>query len=416
MLEVEVALVSSLEKLGSAPEGTAEEVEKASKRVELDRVKELESEIKHDVMAVVRAIEEKCEGEAGEFVHFGATSNDIIDTADALRLEESCEIIENKLETLCEKLAQKAKENKETLCAGRTHGQAGVPTTWGHRFARWADEILRHLDRLDEVKSRLLVGKMSGAVGTGASFGEVAGEVQKETMRELDLEASNISSQIIDRDRHAEYVFLLANIATTLDKITINIRNMQRTEIAEVEEGFEEGQVGSSTMPHKRNPIKSENVGGLSRVVRNLVNVELRNNTLWEERDLTNSSSERVVFSEASVLTDHLIEQTIDIIDGLRVDESKSLYNINRLNGLNMAESIMMELARSGMGRQTAHEEVRKAAMKAQEEDREMIQTLVENEKIMNYLNRDDIEDLLKPEKYLGNAIKDIENVIDKVR
>ncbi len=416
MLKVEIALVHSLEKLDKAPEGTTEIVEKAAKKVELDRVKEIESEIKHDVMAVVRAIEEKCEDGAGEFVHFGATSNDIIDTADALRLRDSCSILEDKLKKLRRELAKKAEKHKETVCAGRTHGQAGVPTTWGHRFARWADEIDRHIERLEEIKKRILVGKMSGAVGTGASFGEKSKEVEKITMDQLDLGVSRISSQIIDRDRHAEYVFLLASIATSLDKITINIRNMQRTEISEVEEGFGEKQVGSSTMPHKRNPIKSENVGGLSRVVRNLVNVELRNNTLWEERDLTNSSSERVVFSEINVLTDHVLSQTIDIIKNLKVDKSKSLENIENLGGLNMAESVMMYLAKNGMGRQTAHEEVRRSAMEAQEKNKEFKEALSENRKIMKYLNEEKIEKLLKPEKYLGNSVEKVEDIVKEIK
>ena len=333
MLDVEVALARAEEATGDVPEGVADEIESAAEDVTLERVKEIEAEIHHDVMAIVRAVEENCDenSDAGEYAHFGATSNDIIDTADALRLRESCDILEGRLKELRDALVEKADEHKETVCAGRTHGQIGVPTTWGHKFAVWASEVDRHLDRLDGVRERVEVGQMSGAVGTQASFvrrladedtdgvggSENAREISRRAMEELDLCEEEISTQIIARDRHAEYVGWLANVVTTLDKICTNVRNMQRTEIAEVEEGFGAQQVGSSTMPHKRNPVKSENVCGLARVVRGFVETQLQNNVLWEERDLTNSSSERVVFAETSVLADHCINRTKNVIEGL---------------------------------------------------------------------------------------------------
>lgn len=414
MLDVEVALAQAEEETGDVPEGTAEDVRRAAESVELERVKEIENEIHHDVMAVVRALQEETM-EFGEYIHFGATSNDVIDTADALRLRESLEILEDKLEVLRDALVEKADEHKETVCAGRTHGQIGVPTTWGHRFALWADEADRHLGRLEELRPRLLVGQMSGAVGTQAALGPNARKISRRTMEELGLGEAAITNQVVQRDRHAEYVFWLANVVTTLDKICTNVRNLQRTEIGEVEEGFGEGQVGSSTMPHKRNPIKSENVCGLARVVRGFVRTELRNNVLWEERDLTNSSSERVVFTEASVLVDHTLDYAIDVVEGLGFHPDSIQRNLELLDGVNMAEAVMMELARRGMGRQKAHERIREAAMRAQEEGVGFKRALLEDDAVSGYLTENDVDGLLDPDEYLGTAVTQVEEVVERL-
>ena len=417
MLDVEVALARAEEETGDVPEGTADEIADAAEDVTLERVKEIEAEIHHDVMAIVRAVEEQCddESDAGEYTHFGATSNDIIDTADALRLRESCDILEERLVALRDALVEKADEHKRTVCAGRTHGQIGVPTTWGHKFAVWASEVDRHLDRLEGVRERVEVGQMSGAVGTQASFGENAREISHRTMEELDLREEEISTQIIARDRHAEYVSWLANIVTTLDKICTNVRNMQRTEIAEVEEGFGAQQVGSSTMPHKRNPVKSENVCGLARVVRGFVETQLQNNVLWEERDLTNSSSERVVFAETSVLADHCVNRTKNVIEGLGFHDDEIRENLEMLDGVNMAEAVMMELARRGYGRQKGHEAVRRAAMRAHEEGLSMKESLLQDEEIGEWLDEDEIETLIDPDGYIGTSVERVEEVVERL-
>ena len=417
MLNVEVALARAEEETGDIPEGTAEEIADASEDVTLERVKEIEAEIHHDVMAVVRAVEENCDdSDAGEYVHFGATSNDVIDTADALRLRESCDILEERLKELRDALVEKADEHKRTVCAGRTHGQIGVPTTWGHKFAVWASEVDRHLNRLEGVRERVEVGQMSGAVGTQASFGENGREISRRTMKELDLREEEISTQIIARDRHAEYVSWLANVVTTLDKICTNVRNMQRTEIAEVEEGFGAQQVGSSTMPHKRNPVKSENVCGLARVVRGFVETQLQNNVLWEERDLTNSSSERVVFAETSVLTDHCVNRTTNVVEGLGFHDDEIRENLEMLDGVNMAEAVMMELARRGYGRQKGHEAVRRAAMRAHEEGLSMKESLRQDEEIGEWLDEDEIETLIDPDGYIGTSVERVEEVVERLR
>ena len=431
MLDVEVALARAEEATGDVPEGVADEIESAAEDVTLERVKEIEAEIHHDVMAIVRAVEENCDenSDAGEYAHFGATSNDIIDTADALRLRESCDILEGRLKELRDALVEKADAHKETVCAGRTHGQIGVPTTWGHKFAVWASEVDRHLDRLDGVRERVEVGQMSGAVGTQASFvrrladedtdgvggSENAREISRRAMEELDLCEEEISTQIIARDRHAEYVGWLANVVTTLDKVCTNVRNMQRTEIAEIEEGFGAQQVGSSTMPHKRNPVKSENVCGLARVVRGFVETQLQNNVLWEERDLTNSSSERVVFAETSVLADHCINRTKNVIEGLGFHDDEIRENLEMLDGVNMAEAVMMELARQGYGRQKGHEAVRRAAMRAHEEGLSMKESLLEDEEIGEWLDEDEIETLIDPDGYIGTSVERVEEVVERL-
>jgi adenylosuccinate lyase len=417
MLDVEIALARAEEATGDVPEGVADEVADAAEGVTLERVKEIEAEIHHDVMAVVRAVEENCDDgvDAGEYIHFGATSNDIIDTADALRLRESCDILESRLLNLRDALVEKADEHKHTVCAGRTHGQIGVPTTWGHKFAVWASEVDRHLDRLEGVRERVEVGQMSGAVGTQASFGDNAREISRRAMEELDLREEEISTQIVARDRHAEYVGWLANVVTTLDKVCTNVRNMQRTEIAEVEEGFGAQQVGSSTMPHKRNPVKSENVCGLARVVRGFVETQLQNNVLWEERDLTNSGSERVVFAETSVLTDHCLRRTKNVIEGLGFHDDEIRENLESLDGVNMAEAVMMELARKGYGRQKGHEAVRRAAMRAHEEGLNMKESLLRDEEITEWLNEDELETLLDPDGYTGTSVERVEEVIERL-
>ena len=347
MLSVEAALAKAQVNLNYIPKGMDKEIALGVKLVTLDRVKEIEDEIHHDVMAVVLALAEQS-GDAGKWCHFGATSNDILDTATALQIKDALLILRKETVKLRQVLIESALSHKNTVCAGRTHGQIGVPTTYGLRFAIWASEIDRHIERLDQLTPRATVGKMSGAVGTQAAFGKKGIQIQEKTMEYLGIMAADVSNQVIQRDRHAEFVMWMANTVTTLDKICIEIRSLARSEIAEVEESFGKKQVGSSTMPHKRNPIKSEQVCGLARIVRAMVEPELRNNTLWDERDLTNSSCERIVFPESCVLTDHVIRLTTTIIQNLRFYPENIRKNLNLLNGLNMGEAIMIELSKKG--------------------------------------------------------------------
>ncbi len=414
MIRVELALLKSLAKHGFVSSKEVEELEKKCETVKVDRIKEIEAEIKHDIMALVKAMSEVAEGDAGKWIHFGATSNDIIDTATALQLRDSLTLIKEKLVELLRELVKKAKEHIDTICLGRTHGQAAIPTTYGFRFAVWASEIMRHLERLSEVEKRVVVGQITGAVGTQAAYGDMGESIEAEAMQYLEIKSVDIATQIIPRDLYGEYVMFLAGIATTLEKFATTIRVLQRTEVGELEEEFGEKQVGSSTMPHKRNPITAEQICGIARVVRGFIGPALESTILWEERDLSNSSAERIILPEVSVLVDHILTQTIRVIQKLTVNEKRVRENMERLKGLNMAESVMIALTKKGASRQEAHEIVRKASMRAYGEDKGLIEVLLEDEAVMRYFRKEDLKRILLPENYLGTAKMRVETILEK--
>jgi adenylosuccinate lyase len=414
IVAAEVALAQAEAACGVIPADAAETIARCAGDATLARANEIEAEINHDMMAVVKAVTEVC-GDAGRWIHFGATSNDILDTATGLQMKAAMDLIEAKLRALLAILLRRAGETTHLVCVGRTHGQHGVPTTYGLRFAIWASEVGRHIERLGQMRPRVAVGQLTGAVGTQAALGAKGLEVQPAMMANLGLSPVDVSNQIISRDRYAEYVMFLANVATTLDKIGVEIRSLQRTEIAEVEEAFGKKQVGSSTMPHKRNPIKSEQVCGLARIVRAMVEPALQNNTLWDERDLTNSSCERVVFPEASVLADHILALMVKVLEGLTIREENVRKNLDLLHGVNLAESVMIELTKRGMGRQEAHEAVRVASMTALAERRPIAGVLGEDPAVAAVLDGAEIAALLDPENYIGTAVEQVERVIAKL-
>jgi adenylosuccinate lyase len=414
IVRAEVALAYAGSEFGLVPPVAADIIRESASRARLSRAKEIEAEINHDMMAIVKAIAEEC-GEAGGWIHYGATSNDILDTATGLQLKESLELIDAKLRSLLAILLKRSVETKQLVCAARTHGQIGVPTTYGLRFAIWAAEVARHLDRLVELAPRVAVGQLTGAVGTQAALGEKGIGIQERMMEILGLTPVEVSNQVISRDRYAEYFMFLASVATTLDKIGITLRSLQRSEIAEVEEAFGKKQVGSSTMPHKRNPIRSEQVCGLARIVRSAVEPALQNNTLWDERDLTNSSCERVLFPEATVLADHIIRLMTTVLEGLTLREENIRKNLHLLHGINMAESVMIRLAEKGMDRQQAHEFVRVASMVALAEGKPLEEVLAENRDVAGCLSRDEIRDLLDPDRYIGTAVEQVERLERKL-
>jgi len=408
---VEAALAQAEAAEGMIPVEAAAEIAKNAPRASLARAKEIEEEINHDMMAIVKAISEVC-GESGRWVHYGATSNDILDTATGLQLAQALDLIDAKLRTLLGVLLRRAQETTSLVAVGRTHGQQGVPTTYGLRFAIWASETGRHIERLEQLRPRVAVGQMTGAVGTQAALGPKGMEVQAATMEILHLSSVDVSNQVISRDRYAEYFMFLANVVTTLDKIGVEIRSLQRTEIGEVEEAFGAKQVGSSTMPHKRNPIKSEQVCGLARIVRASVEPALLNNTLWDERDLTNSSCERVLFPEASILADHCLRLMTTVLDKLEINRAAIRRNLAFLNGINMAESVMIELTRRGMNRQDAHEKIRLASMQALAENRPLADVLGEDQDVLRYCSRHDLGALLAPDAYIGTSVAQVNRVI----
>jgi adenylosuccinate lyase len=414
VVSAEVGLAVAEARAGVIPQAAADEIEAHAPDASLARAKEIEEEINHDMMAIVKALSE-VSGESARWVHYGATSNDILDTATGLQVKESLGIIEQKLRTLLGVLLQRSIETKTLVCAGRTHGQIGVPTTYGLRFAIWASEVSRHIERLEQLRPRAAVGQMTGAVGTQASLGSAGTAVMSHMMEYLGLTPVDVSSQVIQRDRFAEYIMFLANVATTLDKIALEVRMMQRSEIGELEEAFGKNQVGSSTMPHKRNPIKSEQVSGLSRIVRAMIEPALANNVLWDERDLTNSSCERITFPEASILCDHILTVMTTVLTGLRIREDNIRKNLDLLHGVNMAESVMIQLTKRGMDRQDAHERVRIACMIALEEKRPVATVFSEDETVAALVTYDEIVALLNPDNYIGTAVAQVEALAEKL-
>jgi len=414
VVAVEVALAKAEAAQGMIPAAAAAEIGQNAQKASLERAKAIEHEISHDMMAMVTAISEVC-GDSGRWVHYGATSNDILDTATGLQLLQALRLIEKKLRLLLEVLIKRSEETKSLVCIGRTHGQHGVPTTYGLRFAIWASEVGRHIERLEQLRPRVVVGQMTGAVGTQAALGPQAMEVQATMMEVLGIGSVDVSNQVISRDRYAEYFMFCANVATTLDKIAIEIRSLQRTEIGEVEEAFGANQVGSSTMPHKRNPIRSEQVCGLARIIRSAVEPALQNNTLWDERDLTNSSCERVLFPEASILTDHCIRLMTTVLEGLVINRAAIRRNLAFLHGINMAESVMIELTKKGMNRQDAHERIRMASMQALVEERSLADVLGADPEVLRYCSRTDIAGLLNPDSYIGTSVRQVDRVIEKL-
>lgn len=418
LLEVEVALAWALAEVGDVPRKDAEKIgEMASlKYVKLSRVREIEREIKHDVASLVRALAEVC-GSSGGYVHLGATSYDIVDTANALQLKDALKLIEGRLDEFEEILIEKAAKYKNTVMVGRTHGQHALPITLGFKFAIWMREVSRHIERLRQCKERVLVGKMSGAVGTQAGLGEHAMKIQELVMQKLGIKAADISTQIVQRDRHAELACMLALVASSLENFATEIRELQRPEIGELFEYFEvEAQVGSSTMPQKRNPELCERVCGLARIVRSLVIPALENVTTWHERDLTQSSTERFLLPETCILTDYLLFLMNNIVRSLRVDEKRMLQNIGLTQGRFMSEAVMIRLTRKGMNRQVAHELLRKLAVKSELENRSFRQVLLENKTITRKLTKKEIDETLSPRNYLGTAVKQVELIVEKTR
>ncbi len=417
-LDVEAALARAHAAVGNIPKEAAEEIERKANvaHVSVERVKEIEKRTRHDVMAMVEALTEACEGEAKKYVHLGATSYDIVDTALALQLRSALEVLEEDLRELMRVLLDLAEEHRETVCIGRTHGQHALPTTYGMKFALWASDVARHVERLREVKKRALVGKMSGAVGTMASFGEKGFEIQRLTMKFLGLSPVPIASQVVQRDRHAEVQCLLALIAGTLEKMAKEIRNLQRTEIAEVFEPFARGQVGSSTMPHKRNPHRCERICGLARVVRALVHPALETIALEHERDLTNSSVERITIPEGFILTDYMLRQMIGVLRGLEFNYENIRRNLEMTLGLCLTERVMMELVKRGMGRQEAHEKLRRLAQRCWREGRSLKSVLLEDEEVMNLASEEELDEWLDPRNYLGTAVEQVERVVRSLR
>ncbi len=421
LLQVEAALAHAHAETGALPREAAEALQTVADqegRVTPARVKEIEAEIRHDLMAVVKAMTEAADEDfpdllPGKYVHQGATSYDTIDTANALQFRDATDLVAGGLRALRDALLELADAHRHTTMLGRTHGQSAVPITFGLKMAVYASEVGRHLERLAEVRKRIEVGMMSGATGSMAAFKGKGIEVQKAVCDRLGLAPATASTQIVQRDRYIELLSHLANVATSLEKFSTEVRTLQRTEIGEVAEGFDVAkQVGSSTMPHKQNPITSEQVSGLARLARSMLIPSWENAVQWNERDLANSAPERFIHPHMFLLVDHCVWKMVDVFTHLRVRPEKMTENMERAQGLMMAEAVMIALTEQGMGRQDAHEVAREAAMVAIAEDVHYRDALLRSDAIVGLLGEDGVQEAVDPANYVGP----VDAIIDQVR
>ena len=384
--------------------------------VTADRVDEIEAETRHDIMALTKAMAEKA-GEAAWCIHLGATSNDIVDSAVALQIRDSIRLQRQSLMTLLTTLCDLAERERDTVMLGRTHGQAAVPITFGLKIAVFVDEFRRHLIRLDELESRAITGKFLGAVGTGAAQGKNAKELQQLILEHLGLTVPVATTQVVGRDRYIEWVGWMANVAASVEKLLQEVRNLQRSEIAEVGEWFDvEKQVGSSTMAHKRNPITAENASGLARIVRSMIIPSYENALLWHERDLANSSSERFTLSHAMILLDDILAKSDKVMGKCVVDVERMLANIESQNGLVMAEKIMLALVDEGIHRDQAHEILRAASMVAVADNRHLREICGEDDAVTNAFSPEELDELFDPSSHLGVSGEIVDEAIKLAR
>jgi len=403
-LAVERALVRAHMKMGRVSEEHDQEIGRISvpEVVTADRVDEIERETRHDIMALTKAMAEQA-GEAAWCIHLGATSNDIVDTAVAMQIRDSVILQKRVLGSLITTLSDLAERERDTVMLGRTHGQAAVPITFGLKIAVFVDEFVRHLERLSEIEGRITAGKFLGAVGTGAAQGEGALELQSLILLDLGLTVPVATTQVVGRDRYIEWVSWMANTATSVEKILQEIRNLQRSEIAEVSEWFDvEKQVGSSTMAHKRNPITAENACGLARIVRSMIVPSYENALLWHERDLANSSAERFTLSHSMILLDDILVKCDTVMSRCVVDKDRMRDNIDSQNGLVMAEKVMLALVDEGMHRDVAHEALRTASMLSLNKRINLHEACKLDSEITALISGDALEALFEPSSHLG--------------
>ena len=419
MLIVEAALAQTLSELGKIPKECAEEItRKASvKDVKLERVKEIEKETKHDVMALVKALTEVC-GDAGKFVHLTATSYDIVDTANALILKDGLEILLKRGKELLTTCLNISERYKDLIMIGRTHGQHAIPITLGFKFANYSNKLGDDLVRLDYDIKNYIIGKFSGAVGSYAAqkiYG-LGDELEIKIMEKLGIKAADITTQVVDRESFARILCDIAILACTIEQIAKEIRNLQRTEINELSEPFGEKQVGSSTMAQKRNPINTENICSNVRVIRSCVYPSLEDIALEHERDLTNSAAERSIIPTTFILTDEILMRMNKILSEMVVFPDSIRKNLDLSKGTIMSEAIITKLVEKGMGRQDAHELLRQSSMQAFETNRHLKDILLTKNIVSRYLNRKELDELFDYNNYIGLSIEKTEKVVDKWR
>jgi adenylosuccinate lyase len=398
-LDVEIAVCEVHAENGIIPREALEQI-KARAKFSVARINEIEKTTNHDVIAFTTNLAESI-GEASRFVHYGLTSSDVVDTANALLLRDAADILLRKVDAMIDVLKRRALEFKNTPQVGRTHGIHAEPTSFGLTFALWFDEMRRNRERLLRAKETVAVGKISGAVG---AFAHLDPSVEEAVCARLGLKAAPVSTQVIQRDNYAEYLNTLAVIASSLEKFALNVRHWQRTEVREAQERFTKGQKGSSAMPHKRNPIISERICGMARIVRANSLVGLENIALWHERDISHSSAERVVLPDSSIALDYMLQKAIGLIDGLVVYPERMLENLGATRGLIFSGQLLLALTNTGVSRETAYEWVQRNAMRVWDEDRDFHTLVKADADITSRLSAEEIDRTFSLNHYLRNV------------
>ena len=417
-LEIEGAAAISQSEIGMIPKQVGKKILKAaiSGRITAKRIKQLEAKSDHDTAALVESLSEKCVKNARPWIHFGLTSNDLVDTSNSMQMRDALKIIEPKVAKMASILAEKAVKYAKIPAVGRTHGQHASIISFGLKFANWAAEMAKHVERIEEIKKRILICKTLGVVGTGSLMGARSLEVQKRVAKRLKLFPAEVTTQVVPRERYAEYVFELALIGATLEKIAVEIRNLQRTEIGEVAEQFKKGQMGSSAVPVKRNPIKSERVSSLSKMVRSQVNISFENIPLWHERDLSNSANERFVIPTVSILVDEMLETMTKIISNLLVNEKIIVENLYITKGQIFAEFVLEAMIKKGIPRFVAYRDVQRVAFEAKDKGISYIHAIKSDNAFSSRLTDKEIDAIFSPEKHLGASPEIISNVKKSVQ
>ncbi|MBI3594378.1 MAG: adenylosuccinate lyase [Nitrospirae bacterium] len=407
--QIELLACEAMAELGIAARSDIENIRSGAK-VDLKRITEIEEVVKHDVIAFITAISEKI-GPSSRFLHLGMTSSDVVDTGQAILLNRACGILLEDLTGLMAAVKKKALQFKHTQMIGRSHGVHGEPITFGFKLALWHEELKRSKDRLEEAKEVIRVGKISGSMGT---FAHVDPFVEKYVCEKLGLIPDPISNQIIQRDRHAQLLTTLAILASSLEKFSLEIRHLQRTEVREAEEFFSEGQKGSSSMPHKRNPIGSENISGLARLIRSNAMASLENIPLWHERDISHSSVERVIFPDTTILMNYILNRFTKIVENLSVFPEKMKENLNLTHGIIYSQRILLELAKKGEQRKEAYEIVQKLAMESWQNGRSFEELLLNDSSILSYISLKDLKSCFDPKYYVRHMDEIFKRVFDK--
>jgi adenylosuccinate lyase len=412
-LDFEAAVAAAQANIKMIPEDASEDIIKNTKsgKVTIGKVKELEAVTEHDTAAIVEALSEQCSKKSRPWVHYGLTSNDILDTTISMQMRDAFSIIESKILDIATAMSDKALEFRTLPAVGRTHGQHASIIAFGLKFAVWAAEMARHIERIEEGKKRFLLCKTLGVVGTGSLMGNRALEVQRIVAMDLRLYAVDAATQVIPRERHAEMQFLITLVACTLDKIAIEIRNLQRTEIAEVAEPFRKGQMGSSAVPVKRNPIKSERISSLAKILRSLVNVAMENIALWHERDLSNSANERFTLPMAVILLDEMLNSMKSVIFDLTINTKRITSNLDITKGQIYAEFVLEALIKKGVPRFEAYRDIQRVAFASLEREEAFFDALKKDSKLSKSLTPLELKGIFNAKNHLSASSKIIENV-----